>query len=404
MINRLSPLSVSLRQPHNATTSSRASQAATRRLRILIVAPSLDILGGQAIQAMRLQTRLAEEPTLEVGFVPINPRLPGLLGKLQKIKYVRTVVTSLRYWAMLLYHVRRYDIIHIFSASYWSFVLAPTPAILVAKLYGKRAVLNYRSGQAEKHLRLWRRTALPTIRLVDRLVVPSGYLVDVFARFGLHAQSIFNFVDMSRFRFRRRTPLKPVFLSNRNHEPLYNIGCILRAFAIIQQRVPASRLIVAGDGTQRTMLEALAQSLGLRNVEFIGRVVPERMPELYDAADIYLNSPNTDNMPGSIIESYASGLPVVTTDAGGIPYIVSDGETGLMVPRDDHEAMAARALSLLEDEAMAQRLIARAREECRKYEWQAVRNEWLKFYNGLAPEYAQTQPEMADSARASAGK
>jgi L-malate glycosyltransferase len=404
MINRLSPQSVSLRQPHDATTSSRATQAAARRLRILIVAPSLDILGGQAIQAMRLQTRLAEEPSLEVGFVPINPRLPGLLGKLQKIKYVRTIVTSLRYWAMLLNQVRQYDIIHIFSASYWSFVLAPTPAILVAKLYGKRAVLNYRSGQAEKHLRLWPRTALPTIRLVDRLVVPSGYLVDVFARFGLHAESIFNFVDMSRFRFRRRAPLKPVFLSNRNHEPLYNIGCILRAFAIIQRRVPASRLVVAGDGTQRTMLEALAQSLGLRNVEFIGRVAPERMPELYDAADIYLNSPNTDNMPGSIIESFASGLPVVTTDAGGIPYIVTDSVTGLMVPRDDHEAMAARALSLLEDEALAQRLIARAREECCKYEWQAVRNEWLKFYNSLAPEGAQSQPQMADSARASAGK
>ena len=394
-----------LRRADDATLPACANQATARRLRILIVAPSLDILGGQAIQAMRLSERFAEEPSLEVGFVPINPRLPGLLGKLQKIKYVRTIVTSLRYWAMLLNRVRRYDIIHIFSASYWSFVLAPTPAILVAKLYGKRAVLNYRSGQAEKHLRLWRRTALPTIRLVDRIVVPSGYLVDVFAGFDLHAESIFNFVDMSRFRFRRREPLKPVFLSNRNHEPLYNVGCILRAFAIIQQRFTAARLIVAGDGSQRPSLEALAQSLGLRNVEFIGRVAPERMPELYDAADIYLNSPNTDNMPGSIIESFASGLPVVTTDAGGIPYIVTDGETGLMVRRDDHEAMAARALSLLEDDAMAQRQIAQARAECRKYEWQAVRNEWLKFYNSLAPEYAETQPQLASgNAQASAGK
>jgi glycosyltransferase involved in cell wall biosynthesis len=394
-----------LRRSDDTTLPACASQATAPRLRVLIVAPSLDILGGQAIQAMRLQARLSEEPSLEVGIMPINPRLPGLLGKLQKIKYVRTIVTSLRYWGMLLNRVRRYDIIHIFSASYWSFVLAPTPAILVAKLYGKRAVLNYRSGQAEKHLRLWPRTAPATIRLVDRLVVPSGYLVDVFARFNLRAESIFNFVDMSRFRFRHREPLKPVFLSNRNHERLYNVGCILRAFAIIQQRFTAARLIVAGDGSQRPSLEALAQSLGLRNVEFIGRVAPERMPELYDAADIYLNSPNIDNMPGSIIEAYASGLPVVTSDAGGIPYIVRDGETGLMVRCDDHEAMAARALSLLEDEAMALRLVVQARDECRKYEWQAVRNEWLKFYNSLAPEYAETQPQLASGgAQASAGK
>src|SRR5438128_2029241 len=253
--------------------SLRAEQG-TARLRVLIVAPSLDILGGQAIQAQRLLTRLSEHPSLEVGFLPVNPRWTGLLGRLQEIKYVRTVLTSLLYWALLLNQVRLYDIIHIISASYWTFVLAPTPAILAAKLYGKRAFLNYRSGEAEDHLRRWRRTALPTIRMVDRIVVPSGYLVDVFAGFDLRAQSIYNFVDKDRFRFRARVPLRPVFLSNRNHEPLYNVACTLRAFALIQQQIPAARLIVAGDGSQRTMLEALAVSLKLHNVEFVGCVAP----------------------------------------------------------------------------------------------------------------------------------
>jgi glycosyltransferase involved in cell wall biosynthesis len=389
----------------NSTPEARRKGQQRARLRVLIVAPSLEILGGQAIQAQRLLTRLAEHPSLEVGFLPVNPKLPGLLGKLQTIKYVRTLLTSLRYWAMLLKDVRRYDIIHIFSASYWSFVLAPTPAMLAARLYGKRAVLNYRSGEAEDHLRRWRRTVLPTLRLVDRVVVPSGYLVDVFAGFDVRAQSIFNFVDTNRFRFRSRVPLRPVFLSNRNHEPLYNVACTLRAFAIIQQHVPTARFIVAGDGGQRPMLEALAVSLNLRNVEFVGRVAPERMPELYDAADIYLNSPNIDNMPGSILEAFASGLPVVTTDAGGIPYIVSDGATGLIVRRADHEAMAARALALLEDDAKAQQLIATARAECRKYEWQAVRDEWLTLYHSLAAEPRPSRvPSEMRSAEANAGR
>jgi len=405
MVNRKVVQTTDSRRRDNAAHSACANQPRAKRLRVLIVAPSLDILGGQAIQATRLLARLAEEPSLEVGFVPINPRLPGPLGNLQKIKYVRTFVTSLCYWAMLLKRVRQYDIIHIFSASYWSFVLAPTPAILVAKLYGKRVVLNYRSGEAEDHLERWRRTALPTMRLVDRLVVPSGFLVDVFARFDLRAESIFNFVDTGRFRFRRRAPLKPVFLSNRNLEPLYNVGCILRAFAIIQRRFTTARLIIAGDGSQRSALEGLAQSLRLRNVEFIGRIAPGRMPELYDAADIFLNSPNIDNMPGSIIEAFASGLPVVTTDAGGIPYIVTDGETGLIVGCDDHEAMASRALSLLEDEATAQRLIVQARAACREYEWQAVRDKWLKLYNGLALDLRASQPRLAiGSAQADATK
>lgn len=360
------------------------SDGARPVLRVLMVAPSLDILGGQAVQAARLLARMREEARLQVSFLPINPRLPGVLSKLQAIKYVRTVVTSLLYIALLLARVGRYDVVHIFSASYLSFLIAPTPAILIARLYGKKIVLNYRSGEAEDHLRRWRHTALPIIRLVDAIVVPSGYLVDVFARFGLKAESIFNIVDVERFGFRSPQALRPVFLSNRNLEPLYNVGCILRAFAIIQRRFTEARLTIVGDGSQRAGLEKLAAELGLRNAEFIGRIAPDRMPTVYDDADIYLNSSDIDNMPGSIIESFAAGLPVVTTDAGGIPYIVSDGETGLLVGRGDHRQMAAMAIRLLEDPALAAKIINQAKDECRKYSWAAVRNRWISLYYELA--------------------
>jgi glycosyltransferase involved in cell wall biosynthesis len=374
-------------------TNAKATPKEGRRaVRVLIVAPSLGILGGQAVQAARLVARLQAEPSLEVSFLPVNPRLPGLFGKLQRIKYVRTVLTSIAYVASLLVRVRRFDVIHVFSASYTSFVIAPTPAILIAKLYGKKIVLNYRSGEAEDHLRRWRRTAIPTIRLVDEIAVPSGYLVDVFARFDLHARSIYNFVETDRFRFRARKPLRPVFLSNRNLEPLYNVGCILRAFAVVQRRFPEAALTVAGDGSQRAELERLARTLDLRNTEFIGRVEQSRMHELCERADIYLNSSNIDNMPGSIIEAYAAGLPVVTTDAGGIPYILTDGETGLMVKRGDHEALAAAAIRLLEDNDLAERIAAGALAACRRYSWAAVRDEWLKLYFELAHENAAIRP------------
>lgn len=378
---------------HAAAAPRATAQEAGRRVRLLIVAPSLGILGGQAVQAARLLARFQAEPSLDVSFLPINPRLPGLLGRLQGIKYVRTVLTSVAYVASLLMRVRRYDVIHVFSASYTSFVIAPTPAILIAKLYGKKIVLNYRSGEAADHLMRWRRTAIPTIRLVDEVAVPSGYLVDVFARFGLHARSIYNFVETERFRFRPRRPLRPVFLSNRNLEPLYNVACILRAFAIVQKRFPEATLTVAGDGSQRAELERLARELELRNTEFIGRVEQARMHELCERADIYLNSSNIDNMPGSIIEAYAAGLPVVTTNAGGIPYILTDGETGLMVECGDHEALAAAALRLLEDDELADRLASNALAACRKYSWAAVRDEWLKLYFELADDTIAVRPQ-----------
>jgi glycosyltransferase involved in cell wall biosynthesis len=352
-------------------------------LRVLVVAPSLDILGGQAVQAERLLARLRAEPSLAVSFLPINPRLPGVLRRLQAIKYVRTGVTSLLYCATLLARVGRFDVIHIFSASYFSFILAPTPAILVAKLYGKRTVLNYHSGEAADHLARWP-SAVRTLRLVDEIAVPSDYLVEVFARFGLRARAIFNLIETERFQFHARRPLRPVFLTNRNFEPHYNVGCVLRAFALIQKHAPDARLLVAGDGSQRAELEQLARALDLRHTEFLGRVPPAQIPELYAAADIYLNGSEIDNQPLSLLESFASGLPVVTTDAGGIPYIVTHEQTGLLVKCGDYEALAASAIRLLTDDALAARLAQTARAECDRYSWAAVREQWLELYHDLA--------------------
>jgi len=352
-------------------------------VRVLIVAPSVRILGGQALQAACLLNHLTDERTIEVGFVPHNPALPRPFNKLQSIKYVRTILTSLLYWALLLLRVPRYDVVHVFSASYFSFLLAPAPAVLVAKLFRKKCVLNYHSGEAEDHFRCWPRTAIPLVRLADSITVPSEYLVRVFAKFGVEAHAISNTIDVQNFNYRERPSLQPRFLSNRNLYPLYNVACILKAFAIVQKEYPDASLVLAGDGKERANLERLAKQLELRNFVFTGLVAPSEMPKLYDAADVFLNSSNIDNMPGSILESFASGVPVVTTDAGGIPYMVSHERTGLLVARDDHEALAQASLRLLKDPEFASAMTKRAYEELAKYTWPAVRVEWLNLYEKL---------------------
>lgn len=364
--------------------SPSKSTSPNKPVRLLLVAPALRILGGQAVQANYLLDHLGREPGYEVSFVPHNPRLPGPFKWLQSIKYVRTLVTSLVYCINLLLKVPRHDVVHTFSASYLSFLIAPAPAILIARLFGKKVILNYRSGEAEDHLRTWPRTSAPIMKLADELIVPSQYLIDVFSKFGLRATAVANIIDQNRFKFHERKPLLPIFLSNRNLYPLYNVACILRAFGKIQQRFPDARLIIAGDGRQRPALEALAQELKLQNVEFRGRVAPGRMNELYDEAHVYLNSSNIDNMPGSILESFASGLPVVTTSAGGIKCIVTHEQTGLLVPKNDHEAMASWAIKLLESPEIASAIARNAYEECSAYTWEAVRESWLAAYSRLA--------------------
>jgi glycosyltransferase involved in cell wall biosynthesis len=287
---------------------------------------------------------------------------------------------------LLLFIVPRYDIVHIFSASYYSYLFCAVPPILIAKLFGKRSILNYRSGEAEDHLQNWRLTARPIMRLADVIVVPSGYLVELFGRFDLPARAIYNLVELDRFSYRERRPLKPIFLTSRLLEPLYNVGCVLKPFALIQKEYPEAELTVAADGWMRAELEQLAVDLNLKATRFIGRVPFDQMPAMYDAAEIYLTATNLDNMPASITECMACGVPVVTTDAGGIPYIVKHEESCLMIARDDHVAMAESAIRLLRDNDLAVRLTERARADSVKFTWNAVRAEWIKLYQELVPD------------------
>jgi len=245
-------------------------------------------------------------------------------------------------------------------------------------------VLNYHSGEAPDHLR---RSALArrTLRSVDAVLVPSAFLVDVFAGFGIPARAIPNVIDVSRFRFRERRPLAPRLLSTRSFEPHYNVACTLRAFRRVQTRWPDATLTLAGTGSQDAALRTLARALGLRGVTFLGAVPPERMPGIYDAADIYVQTPDLDNMPLSLLEAYASGTPAVSTAVGGVPTMLTPGVEGLLAPRGDHEAVADAVLRLLSQPDLATTLARTARAACGAYTWAATRGQWVQAYRALLP-------------------
>ncbi len=352
------------------------------RLKIAIVAPTLRILGGQAVQAHRLLQAWESDPEIEAGLVPINP-LPPLFQRLAEIKFIRTFVTQLTYWPTLIKRLRHVDVVHVFSASYLSFLLAPTPAVLIAKLLGKPVVLNYRSGEAPDHLRR-SRVARFVLRRVDANVVPSAFLRGVFARFHIGAEIIPNIVDLERFAFRVRADFGPRLLCTRNFEPLYNVSCTLQAFERIQRRYPNATLTLVGAGSQAELLRQEVETRGLRNVRFTGAVSPTEIWRHYAEADIYLQTPEIDNMPTSVLEAFASGCVVVSTSAGGVPTILKEGVHGYLVPCGDAAAAADRVIHLLENPDHARQLAASARATCEEYRWSRVRGRWLDLYRRMA--------------------
>lgn len=365
--------------------SNQGQQSGNGPIKVLIIGPSMDILGGQAVQVADLLRILTPLKYLAVTFFPINPRPPKIIDWVRNVRYLRTFITFVLYFSRLIFEARKHQVIHVFSAGLTSYTLWTIPALVFGRLYGKKIILNYHDGQADQHLREWK-SARKTMALADRLVTPSFFLVDIFASHGIRAKSIFNIIDTTHFIYRQRANPRPVFMTNRILEPLYNVGCILRAFQIIQQHYPEATLTIAHDGVCRPELERLAKDLDLRHTDFVGKIPHDQVASLYDAADIYLTSPNIDCMPVSLLECYASGLPIVATSAGGIPYISRDRETALLVPINDHEALAARSIELLESEGLAKDITQRALDEVRKYHWEPVQAQWAALYEELSQE------------------
>ena len=362
----------------NAESGVLSAVSGSPRPKIALIAPSMEILGGQGVQAHYLQQKLSGEGH-EIIFIPVNASFPWGLRWLRRIPYLRTILNQLLYLPSLL-AIRHADIVHVFSASYWSFLLAPVPAMVVARLFGKHLILNYHSGEAPDHLAHWGKLVHPWLHLPDEIVVPSYYLKQVFARYDYPTRVIRNIVDTSAFRYRERISLQPRLLSVRNFEPHYRVNVTIMAFALFKRSYPGATLTIVGYGSEENRLHELAEMQNSDGIQFLGRVEQSEMPQLYDNADIFVNSSVVDNQPVSILEAFAAGLVVVTTGTGDISAMVTDKSTGYLVPAEDPVAMANTLVSVLQHPEHAIQMAHMAREEVRKYAWSHVRNDWARTY------------------------
>jgi glycosyltransferase involved in cell wall biosynthesis len=378
-----------------------AHDASRHRLRVAIVAPTLHYVGGQSVQADLLLRYWAGDPDVQASFIPVDPQFPAGLRWVRRVPALRTVVRAPFYLAGLWRGLRDADLVHIFSASYSSFLLAPFPAWMVAKIRGgrkgKSTLINYRSGEARDHLRR-SPIARAVLKRADCVVAPSGYLVDVFREFGLHAEVVPNIVDLSQFSYRERGPLRPHLVCTRGFHPYYCIDVVVKAFAQVQKAFPEAQLDLVGSGPLESEVRQLVSDLKLSGVNFCGVASREQIGKYYDQADIFVNASRLDNMPVSVLEAFASGTPVISTSPEGMRYLVEHGRTGLLSEPGNAHELAENVLSVLRDPQLAKRLTSNAFAESRRYRWDSVREQWLRVYRELLRESTRAARRSVASA------
>jgi glycosyltransferase involved in cell wall biosynthesis len=352
-------------------------------LRIGLVGPLPPPSGGMANQTLQL-AGLLDAAGHKVELIQVNAAYrPAWAAQL---KGVRALFRMLPYLAHLWSAAGRCDVFHVMANSGWSWHLFAAPAIWIARLRRCPVVVNYRGGEADTFLAKSRAVVGASLARASAVIVPSGFLEAVFARHGFATQVVPNIIDLERFCASAPAApgSAPRVLVARNLEPIYDNATALRAFALLRLRHPGATLVVAGSGPLRAALEALAAELGVNDaVTFTGRVDNAGMAALYRSADMMLNASLVDNMPNSVLEALASGVPVISTDVGGVPYLVEDGKTALLVPPADPGKMAAAMLRLCEQPALAAALRAAGLAHVRQFTWAHVQPRLLQVYRAV---------------------
>lgn len=342
--------------------------------KIAIVSPFPPPYGGISVQAEKLCHLLAESG-FHVIEIRTNVQIPRYLTFVSRIKGVRTLLRSFFFINDLRKALHKVDTVYILTGFFNFFFWVTYPALLLITLNNKKLVLSAHGGGAKQFFQKYGSLVRSILKKVDVITVPSNFLQDVFGEaLGIETKVVPNIIDLSQFRFRIRYPVRSRLLVARNLEPLYNVSCVIRAFKKVHEHFPESALGIAGDGSERLYLERLVAELGLRDcVAFHGSVEHQKMQSIFDQYDILVNASNIDNLPTVILEAFACGLVVVSTKPGGIPYMVDDGVTGMLVSIGDCAALAEKIIHLVQNPDIALTLTQNAKTECDNYSAEHVR-------------------------------
>lgn len=248
----------------------------------------------------------------------------------------------------------------------------------VAKALGLPLVYCLRGGNLPAFVRRHPRWSARVMRRAALLVAPSRYLAEQLPDWNRPCTVIPNVVRLDGYPFRRRGPVAPRLLWMRTFHEIYHPELALEVLARVLEHHPDATLTMAGQDTGGlASVRRRTEALGLGGkVRFAGFLDAEAKRSEFAGHDVFLNTNRIDNMPVSVVEAAAFGLPVVATAVGGIPYLLQDEDTALLVPDDDAEAMTRAIERLLADETLAGRLSENGRRLAEASAWPAVAVQW----------------------------
>jgi glycosyltransferase involved in cell wall biosynthesis len=318
---------------------------------------------------------------IDVWTVPLER--PQTRHKVPTVASTLACVGSVRRLAAILREVRP-DIVNVHYADTTAFYFA-----LLRTVFGYRLVVSAHGSDLLRPFGPVQRLVVPRVlRRADAVVTVSEALTERAAALGVCAHTILNGVDYGFWSAHpRQMDRPPVVVNVGRLHPVKGQDVLLRAFAVISERVPEARLWFVGNGGERGVLEELARRYGISDrVHFLGELGREEVRATLARAALFVLPSRSEGLPLALLEAMAVGLPAVATDVGGVAEVIRSAEEGRLVPPNDIDALAAALGAMLADPARLHALSEASRMRARAFSFSASVDAYEALFAGLFEE------------------
>ena len=281
---------------------------------------------------------------------------------------------------------KKYDAAYVEVYSGLAFIWAEM-VCLALRVLGKNFVLSLHGGNlpdfGKRHPGRLRRL----LNSAQTVVAPSQYLVKELSFCERNIKIIPNGIDISKYKYTPLKEVQPEISWLRAFHEIYNPCMAVEVAAGLSHAFPGIHLRMAGpdkDGTLAKVQEAAKRLKVMDRISFPGKIPKEQVPIFLQEGSIFINTTNVDNTPVSVTEAMASGKCIVSTNVGGLPFLLEDGKDALLTPSGDAEAMASTIAGLLDDPGLAKRISRNARKKAEKFDWGAVLPQWMTLFRSAA--------------------
>ena len=211
-------------------------------------------------------------------------------------------------------------------------------------------------------------------------ISPSVYLKKYFEDEGYEVEYIPNFIPINNYIYKQRSNIKPKLFWVRSFDVTYNPILAVEILKLLKEKYSDAELCMVGpdkDGSLQRVKDK-AKEYGLTDsLKLTGKLSKDEWLKLSENYDIFINTTDFDNHPVSVIEAMAVGLPVVSTNVGGIPFLIRDGEDGLLVPPNDASKFIEQIEKLLTENDSVKELTNNARKKVEEFDWEILKQKWF---------------------------